>query len=195
MNMDPWQPERPAELGRLFERIGRLGFWIQFVLLVLTVVFGLWVFSMRPASDAAAGVGMRNVLSFSSLAVLVFTTYWCRRYAAVGPRIASETERPTFARVKKMLWTGLWAGSLGAFLSLGLLIGAVGRMMFLMLANPQVGMMIAPAIGDQSISAIDALSMMALLLMLGAELIVVALTLWLLYRSTAQLRVAPAPRD
>ena len=64
---------------------------------------------------------------------------------------------------------------------------AVGRMLLILLANPQTGIMIAPAPGGnpvQSISAMDAISLTSLLVILAAELIVLSLSVWLLFRTT-----------
>ena len=71
-----------------------------------------------------------------------------------------------------------------------LLFGAVGRLLFILLANPQTGIQIAPGPGGdpvRSLSAIDAVSLKSLLIVLSAELIVLGFTLWLLFRTTRPL--------
>ncbi len=180
-----WLAERPEKLGELYQRLGRIGFWIQFVVLIVAGGLSVWLLLMRPqAADAPSGLGFRNFISLASLAILAFTTQWFRRYARVGARMADPETRPGDAVLDRLLWTGLWAGALGVGLSLFLMLGSVGRMMVLMLSNPQVGVMLAPGVGaGPSISAIDALGQMALLLMMGAELVALALTLWLLFRT------------
>ena len=87
----------------------------------------------------------------------------------------------------RTLWIGLWAGCLGIFFSLLLMFSAVGRFLFILLANPQTGIQIAPGPGGDpllSLSAIDALSLTSLLVILTAELIVLGLTLWLIFRTS-----------
>jgi len=187
-----WLNERPERLGDLYRRLGRAGFWIQAVLLAIAAVLSVWVLLMRlPAAEAPPRIGLRNVISLASLLILVFTTFWFRRYARVGERLADPAARPGDADLLRLLWTGLWAGALGVALSLLLMLGSVGRMLLLMLSNPQVGVILSPGMGaEQSISAIDALSQMALLLMMAAELVVLGLTLWLLFRT--QRRAKPA---
>jgi len=67
------------------------------------------------------------------------------------------------------------------------LFSAAGRMLFILLANPQTGLMVAPGPGGdpvQSISAMDAISLMSLLIILTAELIVLGFSVWLLFRTT-----------
>ena len=68
-----------------------------------------------------------------------------------------------------------------------LLFSAAGRMLFILLANPQTGIMIAPGPGGdpvQSISAMDTISLTSLLVILAAELIVLGISVWLLFRTT-----------
>ena len=76
-----------------------------------------------------------------------------------------------------------------------LLFGAAGQLLFVLLANPQTGLMILPGLdGDpgQSISAMDAISLTSLLVILGAELIVLSLSVWLLLRTTRSAPVESA---
>ena len=83
---------------------------------------------------------------------------------------------------------GFWAGCLGIGLSLLLLLAAAWRILYVLLANPQTGMLVAPNLGGTnptySISAIDAVSLISNVITLGAELLVLGLTLWLLFRLT-----------
>ncbi|WP_420825813.1 hypothetical protein [Thiocystis violacea] len=79
--------------------------------------------------------------------------------------------------------------------SMILLFGAAGRLLFVLLANPQTGLMISPGLGGdpgQSISAMDAISLTSLLVILGAELIVLSLSVWLLFRTTRSAPVESA---
>jgi len=67
-----------------------------------------------------------------------------------------------------------------------ILIGTASRLLFVMLANPQTGLMVSPQIGgnpNQSISALDGISLLTLLILLTAELVVLGLSMWLLYRT------------
>jgi Protein of unknown function (DUF3611) len=85
------------------------------------------------------------------------------------------------------LWTGLWAGCLGIVFSMLQMFNAVGRILFVLLVNPQTGLQMAPTPGGDprmSLSAIDAVSLTSLLVILSAELIVLGFTIWLLFRSS-----------
>jgi hypothetical protein len=118
---------------------------------------------------------------------MAFTTFWFFRYTRLGKRIGDPELRPPQSSVMRTLWVGLWAGCLGIFFSMLLMMSAVGRWLFILLANPQTGMMIAPAKGGDpaaSLSAIDAVSLTSLLIILFAELIVLGFTLTLLFRAS-----------
>jgi Zn-dependent protease with chaperone function len=67
-----------------------------------------------------------------------------------------------------------------------LMMRAVLRLLFILLATPQTGVPFAAPGGDPSktLSAIDAVSLTSLLFILTAELIVLAFSLWLLFRAT-----------
>jgi hypothetical protein len=185
---ETWQPAKPERLSRQFSRLGWLGFWIQVAMLAIPLVLLAYVLFVRsPESAQRMGIDLSNYLSYGSLLVMVFTAFWFLRYTRVGKRIADPELRPTRSAVERTLWVGLWASGLGIAFSMTLLFSAVGRMLFILLANPQTGLMIAPGPGGdpvQSISAMDAISLTSLLLILSAELVVLCFSVWLLFRTT-----------
>jgi hypothetical protein len=117
---------------------------------------------------------------------MIFTTYWFFRYVRLGERLKDPAEPPPRSSVVSTLWIGLWAGCLGIVFSILLLLAAAWRILFVLLTNPQSGMLIAPAGTNPaySLSAIDAVSLTLLIIGLAIELMVLGLTLWLLYRTT-----------
>jgi DNA invertase Pin-like site-specific DNA recombinase len=135
---------------------------------------------------AATGVNLGNYVSLGSLLVMIFTTYWFFRYVRLGERLKDPAEPPPRSSVVSTLWIGLWAGCLGIVFSILLLLAAAWRILFVLLTNPQSGMLIAPAGTNPaySLSAIDAVSLTLLIIGLAIELMVLGLTLWLLYRTT-----------
>ncbi|MEE4121309.1 MAG: DUF3611 family protein [Paracoccaceae bacterium] len=169
--------DRPDGLARAFLMLGRIGFWVQFVLLIAVVLLGIWTFSVTGAPAGAA-----NILAFLGLALPLFTTFWCWRYAQLGRTLGgSGTPRAAPARAA---WIGVWAGTAGVVVSVLSLFGAAFALVMVMLANPQVGIQISPATAGASaytVSAVDALSILSLLLMLTAELLVVAISLRLVF--------------
>ncbi len=183
-----WPPSDHARLGRQFSRFGRIGFILQVILLTIPLLLAFYVlFLASPDGAARRGIDLSNYLSYGSLLVMLFTAFWFYRYMRLGNQLQDEATCPPQSRVISTLWVGLWASCLGIFFSILLLLGAASRMLFLLLATPQTGLMIAPPLGDDptgSISALDAVSQAALLILLAAELVVLGLTLWLLFRTT-----------
>jgi hypothetical protein len=187
MPLAPWPPKNPAPLGKSFVKLGWIGFVIQLVLLTVPLMLALYMFfGFSPEAAARKGIDLSNYLSYGSLIVALFTAFWLFRYTRLGQRIAASDPDVSGAGVLKTLWIGIWAGGLGIVFSLLQLFSAAGRILFVMLANPQTGLMVSPQIGgnpSQSISALDGISLLTLLVLLTAELVVLGLSLWLLYRT------------
>jgi hypothetical protein len=183
-----WQSGNPESLAKQFSRLGWIGFWIQFALLAIPIVLLVYVLLVSsPESAQRRGIDLSNYLSYGSLLVMVFTTFWFFRYTRLGKRIADPELCPPQSSVVRTLWVGLWAGCLGILFSMLLLMSAVGRMLFVLMANPQTGMQIAQSLGGdptKSLSAMDAVSLTSLLFLLTAELLVLTFSLWLLFRTT-----------
>ena len=187
MPVAPWPPKNPAQLGATFAKLGWIGFVIQLVLLAVPLMLALYlIFGYSAGSAARKGIDLSNYLSYGSLIVTIFTAFWFFRYPRLGRRIAAGDPDLSGAGVLKTVWIGIWAGGLGIVFSMLLLFGAAGRLLFVMLANPQTGLMVSPQIGGnptQSISALDGISLLTLLILLTAELVVLGLSMWLLYRT------------
>ena len=178
---------QPSErLSRAFRVFGRVGFWVQFVFLIVVAILGLYVFSITGAR-ARAG----NLLAFLGLAIPLFTTFWCWRYARFGRTLAVDPEDVAPGAPARTAWIGVWAGTFGVVVSLLSLFGAASALLVVMLANPQVGIQVSPATAGASaytISAVDAVSIISLVLTLTAELLVVAISLRLVFLAAAVAR-------
>lgn len=176
---DEWYEKREKALAAALVRFGTIGFWVQLVFLIIVLLLGLYTLTVT-----GGGAGLANILSFLVLGLPVFTTFWCRRYANVGRAWIVEGDKPSMSKLGRMIWTGVWAATIGAVASLLSLFGAASALLVTMLANPQVGLQISTAAGGTTaytVSAIDAVSIMSLLLTLTAELIVVAISLRLAF--------------
>jgi hypothetical protein len=176
---DPaWTDETKRRIGRVFLRLGLVGFWIQFVFLIAMAVLGFYTFRFF---GAEAGAG--NLLAFLGLLLPVLTTAWCWHYARLG-RSLDGPSGATPARLTRVAWIGVWVATLGTAVALASLFGAASSLLVTMLANPQVGIQVSPVTQGASaytVSAVDAVSMMALLLTLAGELLVVAISLRLVF--------------
>jgi hypothetical protein len=184
-----WQPAKPENLAQQFSRLGWIGFWLQLALISIPILLLAYVLvASSPESAQRRGIDLSNYLSYGSLVVMLFTTFWFFRYTLLGKRIADPALRPQQSAVIKTLWIGLWAGCVGIVFSMLLLMSAVGRLLFVLMTTPQTGIAIAPVPGSgdpaSTLSAVDAASLASLLLMLSAELVVLGFTLWLFFQVT-----------
>lgn len=183
----PWKLSKPENLAKQFSRLGWIGFWMQVALIILPIILLLYVlFMSSPESAQSKGIDLSNYLSYGSLLVMLFTIFWFYRYTRLAKRIPDPALRPAKSSVIQTLWIGLGASGLGILFSMILMINAVLRLLFVLLATPQTGVPFAAPGGDPSktLSAFDAVSLTSLLFTLTAELIVLGFSLWLLFRVT-----------
>lgn len=189
------KPSNPESLAKHFLRLGWTGFWMQLALLLIPIVLLLYViFIGSPESVQRKGIDLSNYLSFGSLVIMLFTTFWFYRYTRLAKKMVQPDTCPSRSSVMRTLWIGLGASSLGIFFSMILMMRAVFRLLFIVLATPQTGVPFAAPGGDPSniLTAFDVVSLTSLLLILTAELIVLAFSLWILFRAT---RPSSANRD
>lgn len=173
-----WAEDQTEGVSGALLRFGHFGFWLQLVFLVIVVLLGGYVIRI-----VRGGVGLENILALTGLVLPIFTTFWCRVYIKLG-RAMAQPEKPSPARVRNRVWVGFWAGTLGVTVSMISLFGAASALLVTMLANPQVGIQVSPATGGASsytVSAIDAVSIFALLLTQTSELLVAAISLRLVF--------------
>lgn len=175
--------DHPGRIARAFLTLGRIGFWVQFVFLIAMAILGTWILGI-----VGSRAGLGNILAFLGLVLPIFTTWWCWRYAQIGRAIAKPGSDVPSTKQARTAWIGVWAGTFGTVVTLMSLFGAATTLLVVMLANPQVGIQISPATAGASaytVSAVDALSILSLLLMLTAELLVVAISLRLVFLASA----------
>jgi hypothetical protein len=177
-------------LSRAFAKLGGAGFWLQLVLGSMPVVlmFYSFVFAASPTGPRA-GLPIVEYLAVATLLVLIFTTFWFWSYKGLARQIADPATRPPESKVVGKVWTGLIATSIGVFLSLSVMIIETAHLLFYFLAAPQGGVPVIQttvqvAGGASWVSAVDMLSLLALTLVLAAEVIALVFGLWLLLRTT-----------
>lgn len=173
-------------LATSFKRVGALGFWLQLVVGALPIVIMAYTFTFAPAvGGPRAGLPIVEYFSLAALLLLIFTIFWFTRYSALGRQMDDPATRPTEAKVVSTVWIGLVASGIGALLTMLVIVVESAHLLFYFLSTPQGGVP-AVMIGDQAsfVSAVDMLSLMALSMTLLAELIVIFLSLYLLFRVT-----------
>ena len=183
-SMEQWHPTNPENLGRQFSRLGWIGFWMQVGLVTIPVLLLIYVvFISSPDSAQRRGIDLSDYLSYGSLTVMLFTIFWSWRYTRLAGRIVDPELRPPLSSVMRTVWIGLGASGAGILFSMILLMSAVLRLLFILLATPQTGIPISATGADpaKTLSAFDAVSLTSLIFILTAELIVLAFSLWLLF--------------
>ncbi len=174
------------KLARGFIRVGWLGMWGQLILAIIPL-FMLGYLVFRKTTGTQLAFQFTDFVALAGLLILFFTTFWSWRYTHLGKRMLDPERRPTMDKAARVLWVGLWAGILGAVMSLVLLFSSAFRLLFLFMKAPQGGVpVIQTAATDRTywVSALDVVSLLAELCTLAGELMVLGLTLWLLFRLT-----------
>ncbi|TWU29731.1 DUF3611 family protein [Bythopirellula polymerisocia] len=179
---------QPQSIAKVFSRLGWIGFWLQLILAALPILLMIYVLFFCESAAYQRGVmGIGEYLGLIGLAILMFTIFWSYRYTRLARRIADPDRRPPKSSVEGTLWIGLWASCLGILFSMLLMVFEVGRLLFIFLRAPQGGvpvMRTETANPSNWVSAIDMVGLLADLSVLAAELLVLAFTLWLLFRMT-----------
>src|SRR6516225_2248992 len=117
----------------------------------------------------------------------MFTTIWFYRYTRLAVRISDSTRRPTVFLLQKAAWIGVASSALGIVFSMLVILFEVAQLLIYFLRAPQAGIPVIQTTGGGPaswVSAADIMSLLALNFSLLVELLVLALSLWLLSRST-----------
>ena len=117
------------------------------MLAILLVLLVYVLFPGSPGSAQRIGIDLSNYPSNGSLLLMVFTAFWFSRHLRIGKQTADPDLRPHRPAVERTIRVGLWASGLGIAFTMILLFSAAGRMLFILRANPQTGIMIAPGPG------------------------------------------------
>jgi hypothetical protein len=179
---------KAESLARTFALLGWTGFWSQLVLGSIPLLLMLYVFLFSGnVINPRAALPLVEYLSLADLSLLLFLIVWFYRYTRIAKSLANPTTRPTESSLATRVWIGLAASSLGILFSLLVMLFEVGELLFYFLAAPQGGIpAIQTTIGVSAswVSAVDLVSLLTLLLTLAAQVITLAMGLWLLFRTT-----------
>ena len=174
------------KLARSFSRLGWAGVCVQAVLMVIPIsLMGYAAFGR--ATGLRASFGFTDYLAVLGLLILAFTTFWSFYYTRVSRRLRDPKKRPSRQAIVKILWVGLWSCVLGIVVSLLALVVEISRLVILFLKAPQGGIPVFQTQPDSRIgwvSAIDAVALLADVCTLAGEFLLLALTLWLLFKIT-----------
>jgi hypothetical protein len=182
------RPSTGGSLAPAFRRLGWIGFWVQVVFGSIPIVLLAYFFTFSGNSSVTrSGVPFVEYLTIANLFLLLFTLFWSHRYTRLARDLADPNRRPTESSVIGTVWTGVTASAIGMIFSMIVLLVEAGGMLFYFLKAPQGGIPVVQTGGVESphwVSAVDMVSLMALILVLFSELIVLVLSLWLLFRTS-----------
>ena len=101
---EQWPPSNTESLAKQFSRLGWTGFWIQVALASIPILLLVYVlFLSSPESAQRRGINLSNYLSYGSLLVMIFTTFWFFRYTRLARQIAEPGLCPPQSSVKRWL--------------------------------------------------------------------------------------------
>ena len=175
-------------LSSAFSRFGRIGFWSQIIIGCVPVglFVSAFVFGGKDGVGTRDGVALIRYLMIASVLVLAFTTIWFYRYRQLGARMVEPGRRPSLRTLQRAAWTGVAASSIGIVFSVLVAMIEVVQLLLYFLRAPQAGIPVIQTTGSGSaswVSAGDMVSLMGLISSMLIEIIVLALSLWLLFRT------------
>jgi hypothetical protein len=184
------QPSINGSLSGAFSRIGWIGFWLQLgigaiplALLIYATLIGDLPVGTR------GGFALIRYLSIGSLLVLGFTTVWFYRYTRLARRVADPDRRPPIHVLRRAAWTGVAASTLAIVFSALVMMLEVIQLLLYFLRAPQAGIPVIQTAAGGSVSfasAGDVVSLLGLIFTMLVEIVVLVLSLWLLFRTSAK---------
>jgi len=188
------EPTHIAQLSRIYSKLGWCGFWAQLIIGSIPVVLMAYLFMFAASPGPRAGFALVEYLSIASLVALAFTTIWAFRYKTLAKKLLNPEPHVTYGKLVRAAWVGGAISILGMAFSLAIMLVEVAHLLFYFLSTPQGGVPVIQTTQAESaswVSAIDMLSLMALLLTLVAELLFLIFSQYLLYRSLAAAAGSP----
>jgi hypothetical protein len=177
-----------GDLAKAFLRTGRVGFWAQVGVGLVSVAMAISAFVL----DRRTSMGTRDTptliqyLTAVSLLGLAFTTVWSYRYILLAKRIADPARSPSMISLRHIVWTGVAASTMSLVLSMLIMLFEAVQLFMYFLRAPQAGINVIQTTDGPAtwISAGDILSLTVVILMTFVEVLVLALGLWLLFATT-----------
>lgn len=181
-------PSKGYSLANAFSRLGWTGFWTQVAIGSIPVMLATYsfLFARSTGGGTRGGLALIEYLTIADLLLLVFTTVWFYRYTRLAKQIADPEHSPPAFIVRRAAWTGVAASTLGVVFSILVMLFEVTQLLFYFLRAPQVGIPTVQTTGSGSaswVSAADIVSLLILILTLLVEIVVLAFSLWLLFRT------------
>jgi Protein of unknown function (DUF3611) len=177
-----------ASLSRAFSRFGRIGLWSQIVIGAVPVGLFVWavLFGGSDRVSTRGGMPLVGYLTIGSMLVLAFTTIWFYRYTRLADRMVEPGRRPAIRTLQRAALVGVAASAIGIVFSVLVMMFEVVQLLLYFLQAPQAGVPVIQTTTSGSaswVSAGDMVSLMGLIASMLVEIVVLALSLWLLFRA------------
>jgi Protein of unknown function (DUF3611) len=174
-------------LSETFSFFGRIGFWSQIGIGSVPVALFIWavLFGGNDRVGTRGGFALIEYLTIGSMLVLAFTTIWFYRYTRLANRMAEPGRRPQIQTLRRAAWIGVTASSIGIVFSVLVMMFEVIQLLLYFLHAPQAGVPVIQTTTSGSASWVsgDVLSLMGLIFAMLVEIVVLALSLWLLFQT------------
>jgi hypothetical protein len=182
------EPKDVTSLTRTYSKLGWVGFWLQLVVGSVPVLLMAYLFVFARVPGPRAGFAFVEYLSLASLSALVFTTFWAFRYTRLGLKLAAPEKFVTYKRLMRAAWIGVVVSTVGMLFSMLIMFIEVAHLLFYFLSTPQGGVPVIQTVQAETaswVSAVDMLSLLALVLTLFAELAFLSISQVCLFRASA----------
>jgi len=178
------------EIAQDFRRLGWIGFWIQSLLGVIPIFLLIFVLFLRPSVPSnSQNSALDIILGYACLFALIFTMYWCFRYTQIGHKLDDPNQRPPKAEVIHALWLGIVVNLIGMGCIILVGFSIVGTLLYRLLTLPPgASKMFSPIAGTtvfdpgSIVTPFNMVTIQAMVNAMGAELVGMAVSLWLLSR-------------
>ncbi len=185
------QPSPAGNLAGSFSRLGWIGFWMQLAIGSIPVALLIYslLFGGNDGLSTRRGIALIQYLTIASLLLLAFTTIWSYRYTRVARQIAAPDSRWSMRSLQRIAWIGVAASTLSIVFSALVMIFEATQLMLYFLRAPQAGVPVIQTTSGGAaswVSAGDILSLLGLIFTMLIEVLVLALSLWLLFRTTGE---------
>jgi hypothetical protein len=181
------RPSKGTSLAKAFSRLGWAGFWLQVVFGAKSIFGMVYFLAFTQSATAPSGLQFVEYLTIFNLFLLLITTLWSYRYTRLARRMLGPANHPSESEVLGVVWTGVVLNTVSMLFSMIVILIEAANLLFYFLKAPQAGIPVIQTSGAEAVkwvSTVDMVSLMALIVMLFAELIVLVFSLWLLFQTT-----------
>ncbi|MCP2727383.1 DUF3611 family protein [Limnofasciculus baicalensis] len=172
--------ERPQS-GSLLRLLGWSGFWIQFVLTIVSgLILGFAMLDPNLNLNLKSGISLLSVIG--GITALALSIYWFFRYVLLGRQLSGSEQalHPNRKETIHILQLGVLVNLAAMLLTLVGIETIVGSLLLKTLSVPQ-GVSVYP-IGQQMIEPIDIFVVQANISMIVAQFVGIVIPFWLASR-------------